>query len=202
MALTDCRPHCHPSGVCRGRACVSRQGGSSSAALGGLCRKHRLDRREARLPRFDRSQALRRQGVTARMGWPAVVVPGQVYSRLTVLGELPEQTRGGRVFRCRCASGSARPTRGRSDCDKERSAPAAAGTARQGQAATPGRESARRTTLCVTIASAARGDDHQRQRVSARPPAGDHRRLRSARRTRQRAGCVDADLISSPAWSR
>jgi hypothetical protein len=40
------------------------------------------------------------------MGWPAGVVPGQVYSRLTVLGELPEQTRGGRVFRCRYERGA------------------------------------------------------------------------------------------------
>ena len=39
------------------------------------------------------------------MGRPAVVVPGQVYGRLTVLGELPERTRGGRVFRCLCACG-------------------------------------------------------------------------------------------------
>jgi hypothetical protein len=36
---------------------------------------------------------------------PAVVGPGQVYGRLTVLGELRERTRGGRVFHCRCACG-------------------------------------------------------------------------------------------------
>jgi hypothetical protein len=51
------------------------------------------------------SRALRRHGITARMGRPAVVAPGQVYGRLTVLGELPERTRGGRVFRCRCTCG-------------------------------------------------------------------------------------------------
>jgi hypothetical protein len=34
-----------------------------------------------------------------------VVVPGQVYGWLTVLGELLERTRGGRVFRCLCACG-------------------------------------------------------------------------------------------------
>ena len=51
------------------------------------------------------SRALRRHRITARIGRPAVVVPGQVYGRLTVLGELPERTRGGRVFRCLCAFG-------------------------------------------------------------------------------------------------
>jgi hypothetical protein len=51
------------------------------------------------------SRALRRHRITARMGRPAVVVPGQVYGRLTVLGELRERSRGGRVFRCLCACG-------------------------------------------------------------------------------------------------
>jgi hypothetical protein len=51
------------------------------------------------------SRALRRHRIRARMGRPAVVVPGQVYGRLTVLGELRERSRGGRVFRCRCARG-------------------------------------------------------------------------------------------------
>jgi hypothetical protein len=51
------------------------------------------------------SRVLRRHSIRARMGRPAVVVPDQVYGRLTVLGELPERTRGGRVFRCRCACG-------------------------------------------------------------------------------------------------
>jgi hypothetical protein len=51
------------------------------------------------------SRALRRHRITARMGRPAVVVPGQVYGRLTVLGELPGRSRGGRVFRCLCACG-------------------------------------------------------------------------------------------------
>jgi hypothetical protein len=51
------------------------------------------------------SRALRRHGIAARMGRPAVVVPGQIYGRLTVLGELPGRTRGGRVFRCLCACG-------------------------------------------------------------------------------------------------
>jgi hypothetical protein len=51
------------------------------------------------------SRALRRHGIGARIGRPAVVVPGQVYGRLTVLGELPERSRGGRVFRCLCACG-------------------------------------------------------------------------------------------------
>jgi hypothetical protein len=46
------------------------------------------------------SRALRRHGLTARMGRPPVVVAGQVYGRLTVLGELPGRSRGGRVFRC------------------------------------------------------------------------------------------------------
>jgi hypothetical protein len=39
------------------------------------------------------------------MGRPAVVGPGQIYGRLTVLGELPERARAGRVFRCRCTCG-------------------------------------------------------------------------------------------------
>jgi hypothetical protein len=51
------------------------------------------------------SRALQRHGITARMGRPAVVGPGQVYGRLTVLGELPERTRAGRVFRCLCECG-------------------------------------------------------------------------------------------------
>jgi hypothetical protein len=51
------------------------------------------------------SRALHRHGIAARMGRPAVVAPGQVYGRLTVLGELRERTRGGRVFRCLCACG-------------------------------------------------------------------------------------------------
>jgi hypothetical protein len=84
------------------------------------------------------SRALRRHGIAARMGRPAVIVPGQVYGRLTVLGELPERTRGGRVFRC-CAPAGARPRRGPSSCDRERSAPAAACATRQGRAATAGR---------------------------------------------------------------
>jgi hypothetical protein len=51
------------------------------------------------------SRALRHHRIRACMGRPAVVVPGQTYGRLTVLGELPERTRGGRVFRCRCTCG-------------------------------------------------------------------------------------------------
>jgi hypothetical protein len=51
------------------------------------------------------SRALRRHGIAARMGRPAVIVPGQVYGRLIVLGELPERSKGGRVFRCLCACG-------------------------------------------------------------------------------------------------
>jgi hypothetical protein len=51
------------------------------------------------------SRALRRHGIGARMGRPAVVAPGQVYGRLTVLAELPGRTRGRRVFRCLCACG-------------------------------------------------------------------------------------------------
>jgi hypothetical protein len=51
------------------------------------------------------SRALQRHGIPARMGRPAMVAPGQVYGRLTVLAELPGRTRGGRVFRCRCACG-------------------------------------------------------------------------------------------------
>jgi hypothetical protein len=51
------------------------------------------------------SRALLSHGIAARMGRPAVVVPGQIYGRLTVLGELPERSRGGRVFRCLCACG-------------------------------------------------------------------------------------------------
>jgi hypothetical protein len=43
----------------------------------------------------------------SRRAWDS----GQVYGRLTVLAELPERTRGGRVFRCRCACG--RETRAR-----------------------------------------------------------------------------------------
>jgi hypothetical protein len=39
------------------------------------------------------------------MGRPAAVAPGQIYGRLTVLRELPERSRGGRVFRCLYACG-------------------------------------------------------------------------------------------------
>jgi hypothetical protein len=117
------------------------------AALPGVAR-HRLvapevrgggsvvvcDRGGARLPRYDRSRALHHHGIAARLGRPAVVGAGQVYGWLTVLAELPERTRGGRVFRCLCAWG-ARPTRGRSTCGMERSAPAAACATRHGPAA-------------------------------------------------------------------
>jgi hypothetical protein len=51
------------------------------------------------------SRALGRHGIGARMGRPAVVAPGEVYGRLTVLSELPVRSRGGRVFRCRCTCG-------------------------------------------------------------------------------------------------
>jgi hypothetical protein len=51
------------------------------------------------------SRALRRHGIRARMGRPAVVVAGQVCGQLTMPGELRERSRGGRVFRCLCACG-------------------------------------------------------------------------------------------------
>jgi hypothetical protein len=51
------------------------------------------------------SRALGRHGIEARLGRPAAVRPGQVYGRLTVVAELPERRRGGRVFRCRCICG-------------------------------------------------------------------------------------------------
>jgi hypothetical protein len=51
------------------------------------------------------SRALRRHGIAARMGRPAVVAPGHSYGRLTVLAELPKRSRGGRVFRRLCACG-------------------------------------------------------------------------------------------------
>jgi hypothetical protein len=66
------------------------------------------------------SRALRRYGIAVRMGRPAVVGPGQVHGRLTVLGELPERTRGGRVFRCRCVCGArGRPAGGRTAAGKD-----------------------------------------------------------------------------------
>jgi hypothetical protein len=88
------------------------------------------------------SRALHRYGIHARMGRPAVVAPGQVYGRLTVLGELPGRTRAAVSF-VACACAGARPPRGRSNCDRERSAPAAACSTSQGGAATAGHRACR-----------------------------------------------------------
>ena len=52
------------------------------------------------------SSALRRFGIKGRLGRPAAVKPGEVYGLLTVIAELAERDRGGRVFLCRCDCGS------------------------------------------------------------------------------------------------
>jgi hypothetical protein len=46
------------------------------------------------------SRALRRFGIKGRLGRPAAVKPGEVYGLLTVIAELAERDRGGRVFLC------------------------------------------------------------------------------------------------------
>ena len=57
------------------------------------------------------SRALRRFGIEGRLGRPAAVKPGEVYGLLTVIAELAERDRGGRVFLCRCDCGSTQAVR-------------------------------------------------------------------------------------------
>jgi hypothetical protein len=83
------------------------------------------------------SRALRRHGITARMRRPAVG-RGQVYGRLTCSASCPSGTVAAASFAAAAPAG-ARPTRARSNCGKERSAPAAVCSTRQGRAATRGR---------------------------------------------------------------